>query len=73
MKKIIDIQDKNLAPDDIIVYDGKQWITVKKDYFLGELKNKNIILENQIKELKNQINELKKDVSNLASILKGVI
>ena len=73
MKKIIDIQDKNLALDDIIIYDGKQWITVKKDYFLGELNNKNVILENQIKELKNQINELKKDVSKLASILKGVI
>jgi len=73
MKKILDIQDKNVKQGDIIVFENGQWITVSKAYYLGELYNKNVILENEIKELQKQIEKLNKDVAKLASILKGVI
>ena len=73
MKKILDIKDNNLKPDDIMIYDGKQWITVSKGYFLGELNNKLVLQQQQITTLQKQLADLQKQVSELAIILKGVI
>lgn len=77
-KVIIDLKLNNLTENDIIVYNGKEWISIKKEVFLGkvhkkisELEKENGNLKEDISNVKKDIEKMKNNISTLAKIMRG--
>ena len=77
-KVIIDLKLNNLTENDIIVYNGKEWISIKKEVFLGNVTSEIDKLRQEIKTLKDEKDNIEKDVqktkdnvSKLAKIMRG--
>ena len=68
---IIDVNIKNPTENDVIVWDGKKWINRQKSYFLNDLQQQVIKLQEELKNAKIELKKAQKTIIELASIMKG--
>lgn len=68
---IIDVNIKNPTENDVIVWNGKKWINRQKSYFLNDLQQQVIKLQEELKNAKIELKKAQKTIIELASIMKG--